>query len=271
MTPPFQIGQEVEIIGPPLHQSNRFVIQEKRYDGSGFSKPGMSWYPASSLRLVEDLEIGDWVEVISTDNPFTGKIGQVSDIGEITVALYNMGCWNRNNLRKLAPAEIQQHLVATVGLHEAPPSSDYKQALTKACIKFNLPYNRPPMETIDTMLEMIGHDSSILERLSTIEKRLDTICQLKPDGVVEWMDIVEKRLDVLEGERPEICEASHDMDKIRELIGLPDRTCGCTKEDRQPNDQPISISICRGQYEDHTALFKCPGDALTWIKSVLEG
>ncbi|MCK9571161.1 hypothetical protein M0R72_19585 [Candidatus Pacearchaeota archaeon] len=108
---PLQLGDRVEITGPgkmgnPSQIGQNFII-EKIKDGYYSDDHTAFWYPAGSLRKVEELRIGDWAEVILPDNPFTGKIGQVSSIGELTVALYDMGIWSRGSLRKLAPDEIQ--------------------------------------------------------------------------------------------------------------------------------------------------------------------
>jgi hypothetical protein len=113
--PIFHLDDEVEIIGVRCDgqaelTGNRFKISQYHadQDGERCSAIGFPWYPASSLRLVEEeLKIGDYAEVILQGNTFTGKIGKVTDDSGIkTVALYNMGVWNRENLRKLSPEEI---------------------------------------------------------------------------------------------------------------------------------------------------------------------
>jgi len=127
-----QIGDEVEIIGQNVHNNSmrlgqHFVIEQIIIDsklGTMYSAPGQLGFPASSLRklsdnevnahLTPDLQIGDYAEVALPDNPFTGKIGRVSSIGKLTVALYGMGIWSRENLRTLTPEQVAMH-TGTIG------------------------------------------------------------------------------------------------------------------------------------------------------------
>jgi len=116
MTPPiFNLDDEVEIIG----RGRRFKISQlqRNCDGStSYSYGGLPWYPASSLRLVEELHIGDYAEVVLTGSSFTGKIGQVTDdSGLETVVLYNVGVWDRRNLRKLSEEEVKEHVALKIG------------------------------------------------------------------------------------------------------------------------------------------------------------
>jgi hypothetical protein len=220
MTPPFSIGSLVEIIGPDKFHSRTFKITQSTGCGE-FSAECMPWYPASSLRLVQPfavgnlvevirapnydsrnlvgekfviddvdgerctsvgypwiradclrlvgewLKIGDYAEVILPGNSFTGKIGKVMDDSGIkTVVLYNMGVWNRENLRKLTPEEIQQHLhpVGECVVKFEVDTSEFEESLDKA---------------VNKMWKLL-----VNERLSAIEKRLQ----------------------VLEGERPEVID-----------------------------------------------------------------
>jgi hypothetical protein len=71
MTPPtFRTGDNVEIIGPAEygntdHIGEKFKIETYHKEGTGFggrdlySVCGLRWYPASSLRLVEELQVGN--------------------------------------------------------------------------------------------------------------------------------------------------------------------------------------------------------------------
>jgi hypothetical protein len=90
MTPPhFQIGQEVENIGPDKigckFGPERFIISMLwKDDQMYYSAEHQPWYPASSLRLVEDLQVGDWVEVIGKPMPLYAEcleheIGRIFD------------------------------------------------------------------------------------------------------------------------------------------------------------------------------------------------
>lgn len=82
MTPPiFHIGDLVEITGPSavgarICIGEKFTISEilKRADSEAYSDADHTWYPASSLRLVEELKIGDWVCVVKRSLPGTDEM-----------------------------------------------------------------------------------------------------------------------------------------------------------------------------------------------------
>lgn len=166
----FNIGDEVVVTGPDrcgsiAHIGKKFKITE--CDDIYFSTLDLPWFPWRSLELVP-LTVGDWVEVVGVPS----KIFQIdaTDFSNWSGQTYYLDKerhqYPAKSLRKLTPEEIKQHI-----------SGDYRQALTKACIELNLPYNRPPMETIKAMLSMIVIDQEdskygeVLERLSAIEKR----------------------------------------------------------------------------------------------------
>lgn len=115
----------VQIIGPDLHNvmsrklGTQFnITQVSNYDEVCYSMFGMPWYPASSLRLVEELKIGDWVEVIgpNTTAPDKCEMGKVFKIEEAQETMFGIkysaeGVYRylAPSLRKLAPEEIAQH------------------------------------------------------------------------------------------------------------------------------------------------------------------
>lgn len=80
---PFQIGQEVEIVGPDI---DGFVCAPKKSTVEMISTVDnryyvyCAWYPASSLRLVPKLKIGDRVRVIGKSVAGYDDIGKVGKI-----------------------------------------------------------------------------------------------------------------------------------------------------------------------------------------------
>lgn len=175
MTPPhFQLDDEVEVIGT----ETRFKISQIQKNPNGeivYSAVGEPYYPASSLRLVEELHVGDWVEVVKdtfscTENDI-GKIMRVCSEPNPTDGGIELdsGMWHHpEGLRKLAPDEIAKHLA---------PTKDE--------------------------LDQIESQFKLDRRLSDIEKQL-----------VLFSKNVNSRLDALEGERPEICDCKPAIEPI---------------------------------------------------------
>jgi hypothetical protein len=175
-----KIGDRVKVVGPSISGQtgdigHEFTIcQENK---GVFYTNGQEYnYPESSLQLVdEELKIGDWVEIIGQPARVCGTypIGKIAQIEKCHKGEYEVNGWlyAPKDLRKLTPEEVQQHL--------APNDiAEYRRALTKACIELNLPYDRPPMETIQEMLSIIATDredskyGEVLEQLSTIKNQL---------------------------------------------------------------------------------------------------
>ncbi|MCK9571078.1 hypothetical protein M0R72_19170 [Candidatus Pacearchaeota archaeon] len=128
---PLQLDDKVEIIGPDSYGDvsrigNRFKISELRignneeFDGGIMaSRIGVPWYPVSSLRKVEESQIGDYVEVVGPSiTGLTDTIGKRFMIEEIDdpswpIGLHGYSChgvmqsiWPASSLRKLGPDEI---------------------------------------------------------------------------------------------------------------------------------------------------------------------
>ena len=194
LVPKFKKGDLVEIIGPSPDGTTReigerFTITQTYDDFSWmvgdykdcYSAAGKHPYKAISLRLVEELEIGDFVEVILNDAPYTGRIGKVSDVGEEWIALYNMGAWRRSSLRKLTPEEVVFH-TGTIGYKMRECSEEIEKAT-------------------EAMRDLLA--PLVDERLAAIEKRLD----VQEDAIIEMdlrLDVDAEAIKVLEGERPEV-------------------------------------------------------------------
>lgn len=120
MTPPFQLGDTVEIIGPSRfgnsdHIGEKFTITERwqHLEQDEYSTTSLPWYPASSLRLVPKFKKGDRVYCeCGTDPMFPmqliqDKTGTVMDPDYITC--YGARCvhvkWDDDRPRNLVLAE----------------------------------------------------------------------------------------------------------------------------------------------------------------------
>lgn len=242
MTPPLSVGSHVEITGPAFGNIDVCIgesgeISEISERGN-FRISGL-WYPASSLRLVEELKIGDWVEVILNDTPYTGRIGKVSDVGEEWIALYNMGAWRRSSLRKRTPEEIQQH-TGTIGYQAQKCNAELEKA-KEAMREILAPLVDERLSAIEKrqdrqtevtdhlygivrkIQKRLGDVEALAENAGAIEKRLTSI-EKRQREQHERMDRfmqdyrehkdfdfdMHDRIKVLEGERPEVCEGKPD-------------------------------------------------------------
>lgn len=183
-----KIGDCVEIIGPDTendhyHTGGKFKITRIDVNCTPiFSGHGNPWYPSSSLRLVEELKIGDWVQLIEGDEDGYRAIIQISDVrdsphGKQYFDRWHCGYWFACDLRKLTPEEIEQHLVKDL----PSPKDVFESRIVAYCRATN------------------DGNISIHERLSAIEKRLtfvekiqrgqdDLVGRAIRDGVVEILD-----------------------------------------------------------------------------------
>ena len=188
MTPPaFRIGDQVEIIGPSaggarIHVGDKFIISEilTRADDDAYSDADHSWYPASSLRLVEELKIGDLVEIVGQPCGLKRKpVGMMGKVLGITCeGNYELANWiyPAASLRKLTSGEAKQHVAPKLKLSQE--AKDKISELVSDAITGK--------NTID-----------IDKRLSAIEKRLDeSMCRM--DAIMQVWARLDKRLDFLE-------------------------------------------------------------------------
>jgi hypothetical protein len=218
----FNLDDEVIITGKPVtldtdeFLGKRFTIDTigKRHGETVFSDAHLPWYPASSLRLVEEeLKIGDFVEVIGPTRYFKnmnlGKIFQIKQIGTYfnTVteedAVYDMSA-----LRKLTPDGIADRTAPNLEL-----SQEMKVKIGMTFLKHldqigelqdRLKQHDEEIKGIYDILE--NHEEihgGMDERLSTIEKRLafvekfqrdqsDLVGRAIRDGVAEILDFRRK-------------------------------------------------------------------------------
>lgn len=260
MTPPISIGDEVTITGPTITGCNCFMgetFKISRECEGAYSGGGFPWYPASSLRLVEELKIGDWVDaigphdgnhVLPSDYEKTFQIAREGDGDHghwYKSATFGEPGWPASSLRKLTTEEIKPHVGKNIGEFTATlklDTSEFDEAMRKVEA-----YESPSVKELrrrihDLEMSLDGftngpepeHVSGVLHVKDPIRKRLSAI---------------EKRLYILEGEMPEICERQHDC---------------------KPNDRSICISIQRTDTEAQGIMSKCPAECLEWCEKVLD-
>jgi len=135
----FHISDQVEIIGPTITGCHCFIGEKFKISSEcnmTYSGDGFPWYPTSSLRLVEGLKVGDWVQVIGPkwngpEPSECGKIFRISGIiGEGNECIFSAPCfpWYKpSSLRKLAPEEIAMH-TGTIGYQAQKCEGDLQKA-----------------------------------------------------------------------------------------------------------------------------------------------
>lgn len=168
MTPPvFHIDDEVEIIGPSIMGSmrcmgTRFKISQSHQDKEceRYTADCVPWYPASSLRLVEELKIGDWVEIVGNDIFERSRVGDIFQINHTWAENgYFSGIgytwYSAKSLRKLTPEEIQQHQ----SIQECQVTTRMASTIERCCERL----------------------STIEHRQDEIEKRIDFIEAFQKD------------------------------------------------------------------------------------------
>lgn len=247
MTPPiFHIDDEVEIIGPTRNGADmcigqKIIIEELNItkDATYYSDKRLPWYPASSLRLVaEELKTGDWVEIVGQPCGLERKpIGMTGKVLGITCGgNYELANWiyPASSLRKLTPEEVAFH-TGTIEYKMQECSEEIEKAT-------------------EAMRDLLA--PLVDERLAAIEKRLDdqeaSIKSLRfhtTTPTEKWMDEIDSRLNILEGERPEVCD--------------------CPNGHQIPNGEPIHIVIVKGD-KMHTWCDTCPVECLAWCEKVLD-
>lgn len=110
MTQEYQIGDEVAIIAT----GERFRIDDIWENRNGLIQYSHTdtphWYPASALRKIEELKVGDWVEIVGQPSGLFGHpTGHRARIDHFNAdGRPHAGGWyyDASSLRKLAPSEI---------------------------------------------------------------------------------------------------------------------------------------------------------------------
>jgi hypothetical protein len=220
MTPPLSIGSQVLVAGPDSSGQcdwigAKFKIERKvGKDGNYYTAPGVPLFLASSLRLVEEeLKIGDWVEVIGPDggyctrpdDPKVFRVTGISSEGNLYGDMIRPG-YPAESLRKLTPEEVQQIGKFTPekrldSLEEYARDNDRRLSAIEKGNEIVEEYLR---KCVDKRLEAIEKRLKEDRNLMTeIEGRVDE----RVDEIEEDLDKIFKRLQVLEGERPEVIDS----------------------------------------------------------------
>ncbi len=199
-------------------------------------------------RLVEELKIGDLVEVIKLDVKDTGKVTKITRIDAnytyAPIQLEDRSWWRTSSLRKLTPEEIQHHLAGEKGI-----SCD--RTVVLSCDLMDV---RKRLSAIEKRLK---EERNLM---TEIEERLDERIEALDMGHMEHENEVraqfiamKKRLDFMEayqkGEMPEVCE--------------------CPMGNQMPNGEPIRIVIMH-EKNVYSWTDTCPGECLEWTKKVLD-
>lgn len=193
MTPPFQIGDTVEVIGHGRYcisfSPHRFQIDQiEKYKGgieySAHIDP--DWYPASSLRLVDELKIGDWVEVVGPDmfgSHHGGDIFQISNIWVEEHCYASEGYhWHPvSSLRKLTPDEIKQHLVPPINTPQNQFNEKVDRRLAAIEKRQGAQQNRQneAREYSDNLYKIT---EKLAERICGLQKRLEFVEAFQKDA-----------------------------------------------------------------------------------------
>ncbi len=201
MTPPiFNLDDEVKTTN-----GTRFKISQiwKRKDGSfWYAREGMCYHPASSLRLVEELKICDYVQIVglstSGDANFPGTIGQIErTVGTKFIVDKSPYFYPPESLRKLTPEEVQAHRNPGKPTYEYPitPAKDFDDLTLRDIARMSGICKNEHGVWISTLL---GRAHNIEERLSAIEERLDiqgdrlNTIDLEKDDLRKRLAFVEK-------------------------------------------------------------------------------
>lgn len=281
MTPPISIGSDVVVVGPTeygntSHIGEKFTVASMHQESSAFGgrtlfcAKGLPWYPASSLRLVEGLKIGNWVEVIGPCCSVFITRGDDLEIFKIGYRL-ETGCYGydcgrpsypASSLRKLTPEEIAMH-TGTIGYQAQKCNAELEKA--KEALR-------------DLLAPLVD------ERLSAIESRLNELGPSHADllgdveALAEKMGATEKRqkeqherIDRFMQDYREHKDFDFDMhDRIKVLEGEMSEVIDCPKSHRMSNDESICVSIYNGLDKSITKVFTCPNEAREWIEKVLD-
>jgi len=237
MSPPiFRLDDEVEIIGVTSdgvteRMGERFVVSQYYYNQGSerCSAVGFPWYPASSLRLVEELKIGDWVEVIGgdvvhpTERKHPGQIFKIThkcDTATMWPTYYTCPdtlCYPAKSLRKLTPEEI-------------PNQSPFTLEQRLASLEDYTRENDKRLSAIEKRLDASeqwqeeAHDM-ITDRLCALEERQGRIGRALWGGIY----LIQPCRHRSGGLRGFVCAKAHDMSMSHEEAEM---VCeGCEKRE----------------------------------------
>jgi len=214
-TSPFQIGDHVEITGPDalageyqLGQKMKLTMLWESKNGSLFSDDDKPWYPASSLRKVEELHVGDYAKVIGPAlavgvvKSECGKIDRVTKINPDGGICVRGWYYPRSSLQKVDGPELKiGEWVEVMGESVSGCMKYAGQIFQIECIsdEGNIEFQNPPdlryFSPISlrklTPEEITKHE--IREFQEVIDKGTEAIRNLLAPLVDERLSAIEKR------------------------------------------------------------------------------
>jgi len=246
MTLPFSIGDEVVVTGSDSSGhcdwiGAKFKIERTAgRDGIYYTACGVPLFPASSLRLVEELKIGDlvkivgpdWADVIRSHDPETAyPIHTKTEAGNFRII--DIGIFPATSLRKLTPGEIQQRVGGIWGQPDSPKNDTPVTTYTIAALR----------EYVASLVD---------ERLSVIEERLGNIDRILGDRWelhTQWRDrisAIESRLDKL---GPSHSELMGDVEALAENAGAIEKRL--TSIEKRQREQHERMDRFMQDYREH--------------------
>lgn len=180
LAPQFTIGNLVEVVRASNYDSRHLVGEKFTIDdieGDRYTAVGYPWIRADCLRLVEELKIGDWVEVIGPavggSTAERGSIFQITQDKTMCTGLSTLGkaAYLPTSLRKLTPEEIKQH-TNPGKQYPITPTKDFDELTLRDVARMAGICKNEYGVWISTLLKR-AHETE--DRLSAIEKRLDFV------------------------------------------------------------------------------------------------
>jgi hypothetical protein len=311
LMPKFKTGDKVIVIGPAIngatgHKLGRVFEITQMPDECGilgpthgvdcYSSEDVPMYPASSLRLVEELQIGDLVKIVGPDwRDCNDEIGETFDIESFNeefkwYSALGMNFYPASSLRKLTPEEIQQYQTAQM-LPKPTEIQELRRRIHDLEMWFNGFTNGPEPEYVSGISYV---KDPIRKRLSAIESRLKEDRNLMTEieeRMDERQDVTDCALKTMGQSIGSLWEAIHKQNSEMPLplVGFAVSMCGpvpaCITSairreseeaekrklegDCKPNDE-FHVIICKGGNEYANHYFRCPNDAIDWTKKVLD-
>lgn len=244
-TSPLHLGDEVEIIGPPKYYTGPTKIGEKfkiswmrkTDDGMLYAADNHPWHPASSLRKVEELQIGDWVEIVCPGHWQDGEkfqIACISDGGYKDKSLKFF--WDGHYLQKVDDPELRMGDYAEVILPDTPFTGQIGR-VSDVGEKIVALYNMGVWHDLWSKFEAMCKD------MGKIEKRLALVEAFQKEQIENHADLCDKIEEVDE-------RLLRNLPRIAELEGLQKEDGGLdTENNLQKGDwiQIMNSPICHSK------------------------
>lgn len=194
MTPPiFNLDDEVIITGKPVtldtdeFLGKRFTIDTigKRHGETVFSDAHLPWYPASSLRLVEELKIGDKVRTVEPE--YDGIVFEFNGYDKKNDAILSVAC-------------------SPIFLEKIDDTIESRLSAIESSLNELGSSHAELMGDVEALAEKVGAIQSSQEEAIEYSDDLENITET----LAKRIHGLQKRADFLEayqkGEMPEVCE-----------------------------------------------------------------